>query len=266
MKTFRLSYMPVIAVVMFCASPSGADALFDGVWKSATISLDDERWPIEDLACRNGCSQISYEFLRDLLADPGNDNESVVDLYAKTQDFNRTHVASLTRPVTLQTWSNYDAADDASLDCTPEGDGLQHQITAPPAIKFEHAKDRVIITYEYWNAVRTVFMDGRALPDDVAASRLGFSVGRLEGNTLVVETSRLTPSQIGLMGNKFYLSEEATFTEEYRLNDTGDRLDVLWRVTDPVNLRAPYTGRIAWLAAPGWNLDVWSCEAITGEF
>lgn len=126
--------------------------------------------------------------------------------------------------------------------------------------------DRIVIRYEYWNAVRTIYLDGRPLPGELPASRLGYSLGELKGNTLVVDTYALAPSQISLMGNKFYLSEAATFTETYQLNDDGDRMDVLWRVTDPVNLRMPYTGRMAWLAAPGWELDVWSCEAITGEF
>ncbi len=239
---------------------------FNGVWMSPTISLDDERWSIQDVACRNFCSQVSYEYLSDLLADPANDDISVFDLYGDTQEFNRNYVASLTRPTTMQSWANYDAADDAALDCTPEGDGLQHQITAPPAIKFEHLDDRILITYEYWNAVRTIYLDGRSLPPDLEASRLGYSIGRYEGDILLVQTVGLLPSQISLVDNKFYLSEGAEFNERYELNDDGTRVDIQWSVIDPVNLRGPYTGTMAWLKAPGWELDEWRCEAITGEY
>jgi hypothetical protein len=239
---------------------------FTGVWKSPTISLDDERWAIQDVACRNSCSEVSYEYFRDLLNDPANDSISVFDLYNDTQEFNRNYVSSLTRPTTMQSWANYDAANDAALDCTPQGDGLQHQITAPPAIKFEQLADRILVTYEYWNAVRTIYLDGRSLPADLGASRLGYSLGSLDGNTLVVNTYGLTPSQISLMGNKFYLSQGARFVERYELSEDGKRMDILWSVIDPVNLRAPYTGQMSWLAAPGWELDVWSCDAITGEY
>jgi len=239
---------------------------FNGVWKSPTISLDDERWFIQDVACRNSCSEVSYEYFRDLLADPANDDISVFDLYGQTQEFNRKYVSSLTRPTTLQSWANYDAANDAALDCTPQGDGLQHQIAAPPAIKFEYLADRILITYEYWNAVRTIYLDGRSLPDDLESSRLGYSLGRVDGGSLVVNTYALTPSQISLMGNKFYLSESARFSERYELSEDGERMDILWSVIDPVNLRGPYVGQMSWLAAPGWELDRWSCEAITGEF
>jgi hypothetical protein len=239
---------------------------FTGVWKSPTISLDDERWHIQDVACRNSCSEVSYEYFRDLLSDPANDDISVFDLYNDTQEFNRNYVSSLTRPTTLQSWANYDAADDAALDCTPEGDGLQHQITAPPAIKFEHMADRLVITYEYWNAVRTIYLDGRSLPQELEFSRLGYSLGYIDGRTLVVNTYGLTPSQISLMGNKFYLSEDAQFSERYELSLDGERMNILWSVIDPVNLRGPYTGQMSWLAAPGWELDIWSCDAITGEY
>ncbi len=239
---------------------------FTGVWKSPTISLDDERWAIQDVACRNSCSEVSYEYFRDLLNDPANDSISVFDLYNDTQEFNRNYVSSLTRPTTMQSWTNYDAANDAALDCTPQGDGLQHQITAPPAIKFEQLADRILVTYEYWNAVRTIYLDGRSLPADLGASRLGYSLGSLDGNTLVVNTYGLTPSQISLMGNKFYLSQGAQFVERYELSEDGKRMDILWSVIDPVNLRAPYTGQMSWQAAPDWELDIWSCDAITGEY
>ena len=239
---------------------------FAGVWKSPTISLDDERWLIQDVACRNGCSAVSYQYLGDLLDDPANDDISVFDLHADTLAFNRRFVSSLTRPKALEAWANYHAAADAALDCTPEGDGLQHQITAPPAIEFEYVADRILIKYEYWNAVRTVYMDGREIPTNPVPSRLGYSVGRYDGDELVIRTVGLVPSQISLMGNKFYLSEEAEFVEHYRSSGNGTRMDIEWTVIDDVNLRGPYTGRMSWLAAPGWELDRWHCEAITGEF
>jgi len=239
---------------------------FTGVWKSPTISLDDERWAIQDVACRNSCSEVSYEYFRDLLNDPANDSISVFDLYNDTQEFNRNYVSSLTRPTTMQSWANYDAANDAALDCTPQGDGLQHQITAPPAIKFEQLADRILVTYEYWNAVRTIYLDGRSLPADLEASRLGYSIGRYDGDVLLVQTVGLLPSQISLVDNKFYLSEGAEFRERYELNHDGTRMDIQWSVIDPVNLRGPYTGTMAWLKAPGWELDEWRCEAITGEY
>jgi hypothetical protein len=269
--TGRILTTALLTLAVVVAPARGADLgskppTFSGVWKSPTISLDDKRWSIQDVACRNSCSQVSYEYLGDLLNDPANDEISVFDLYGDTQEFNRNYVSSLVRPTTLQSWTNYDAANDAALDCTPEGDGLQHQLTAPPAIEFEQLADRIIIRYEYWNAVRTIYLDGRSLPDELEPSRLGYSIGRYDGDVLIVQTVGLLPSQISLMGNKFFLSEGARFIERYELSEDGQRMDILWSVVDPVNLRGPYTGMMAWRKAPGWELDTWHCEAITGEY
>lgn len=241
----------------------------DGVWKAPTVSLDDPRWRIEDIACLNGCSLVAYNYFHDLLIDPENDDRSVVDLYADVKAINEDHVSLITTPKTLRQLTSYDAANDAALDCTPDGDGLQHQITAPPPIEIEERKDQVIIRYEYWNAVRTVHLGDRHSPLNAKPSRIGYSVGRFEGSTLVVETSDILPSQIRLGARgagKFVLSEDARFVERYTINDDGDRLDIEWSVIDPVNLREPYIGKIVLLSAHDWELDEFDCEAITGEF
>lgn len=246
---------------------AGADRpSLQGVWKAPTVSLDDPRWRIEDVACLNGCSLVSYNYFSDLLRDPENDERSVVDLYADVKTFNENHVSLITTPVTLRQLTGYDAANDAALDCTPEGDGLQHQITAPIPIEIEQRDDVVLIRYEYWNAVRTVYLDGRRSSPDAGPTRLGFSVGRYDGSTLIVETTNLVPSQISLAGGKFVLSENARFVERYTINDDGDRLDIEWSVIDPVNFREPYIAKAVLLDAPDWELDEFVCEAITGEF
>ena len=123
-----------------------------------------------------------------------------------------------------------------------------------------------MIRYEYWNAVRNIYLDGREIPADAEPTRLGHSIGRFDDGVLIVETTKLIPSQISLIGNKFYLSEQARFIERYKMSEDGMRLDIEWSVIDPVNLRGPYTGVMAWLRAPGWKLHEWRCEAITGEY
>jgi hypothetical protein len=57
-----------------------------------------------------------------------------------------------------------------------------------------------VIRYEYWNAVRTVYMDGRPDPPDIAPSWLGHSIGWFEGATLVVDTSGLIPGELYVPG------------------------------------------------------------------
>ena len=72
--------------------------------------------------------------------------------------------SNLLTPAGLEKQAQYDPAQGAALDCTPEGDSLRHQITAPVPMEIEQFDDKVVFRYEYWNAVRTVYLDGRTLP------------------------------------------------------------------------------------------------------
>jgi hypothetical protein len=47
----------------------------------------------------------------------------------------------------------------------------------------------VVILYEQLNLFRQVFMDGRKLANEVNPTWLGYSTGKWDGNTLVIETS-----------------------------------------------------------------------------
>ena len=42
--------------------------------------------------------------------------------------------------------------------------------------------------FEYDHTVRQIFMDGRAHPDDITPTYMGHSIGKWEGDTLVVDT------------------------------------------------------------------------------
>ena len=74
----------------------------------------------------------------------------------------------------------------------------QHARCLPPnyprAWAFPHyrrivqAPDRLVILHEFNASYRQVFTDARPLPDDPAPSWQGYSSGRWEGDTLVVET------------------------------------------------------------------------------
>jgi hypothetical protein len=61
----------------------------------------------------------------------------------------------------------------------------------PLAIRREG--DDVVIQTEWMDVERTIHMNLDRIPDDAPPSILGFSIGRFEGGTLVIETGRFTP-------------------------------------------------------------------------
>jgi hypothetical protein len=96
----------------------------------------------------------------------------------------------------------------------------------------------VAILYE-GGAFRQIFLDGRALPEGPNPTWQGYSVGRWEGGTLVVETT-------GFNGKKWldqggHPSTDALhITERFRRRDFG-HLDIEFTVDDPKTYTKPWT-------------------------
>ena len=71
--------------------------------------------------------------------------------------------------------------------CDPVG-FIRQILQNPLPMKIERYDDRVVFRYEYWDSVRTAYMDGRDHPADLMPSRLGHSIGWYDEETLVIET------------------------------------------------------------------------------
>ena len=261
-----------LVLLLMCAGAvpalAGERPDISGVWTNALLSPDDERWRIADLACaRSGCSLTGFNYLQALLQDPVNDDRTVKELFYQMREYEQEQNSTLLTPLALEKQAEYDPAQGAALDCTPEGDSLRHQILAPVPMQIEQYDDKVIFRYEYWNAVRTVYLDGRAYPPDTPPTRLGHSTGYYEGDTLVVETTQVIPNLIGVPGGGALAPDPAArFVERYRYHADNGRLDLELAIIDPVHFRKPYQNQRSFLPAPDWELEEFICEAITGEY
>lgn len=79
--------------------------------------------------------------------------------------------------------------DDYSLRCVAPG--LPRIFGAPYDMEIIDAGSMYEIVYIEHNTPRRVYMDGRKAPADYPDRPMGFSVGRWEGNDLVIETTHL---------------------------------------------------------------------------
>lgn len=75
--------------------------------------------------------------------------------------------------------------------CVPPG--MPSTMTAMVSYPIEiiHSPNRVTMLAELDMQVRRIYMDGRGFPDDYPASRMGYSIGHWEDETLVIETRLL---------------------------------------------------------------------------
>ena len=126
--------------------------------------------------------------------------------------------------------------DDPVTNCLPGGPSdmmsATYRIMQSPAV--------VALLYENGTGrYRQIYMDGRKLPTDPNPTWLGYSVGRWEGDTLVVESAGFNDrTWLDRVGHPH--SEKLRVTERFRRVDFGH---VQYQITfdDPETLTKPLT-------------------------
>lgn len=99
--------------------------------------------------------------------------------------------------------------------------------------------------------VRYIHTDGRGMPaaDDRWPTTWGTSVGRWEGDTLVVETASVRePTRYFFSSPP--LSDEARYVERIRMT-APDRIESVMTIEDPVTLAEPWVIELSYVPATG---------------
>jgi hypothetical protein len=121
--------------------------------------------------------------------------------------------------------------------CLPSG--LPIVEIVPQPYKIVQTPGLVAMLYERDTTFRQVYTDRRKLPADPQPSWLGYSVGRWEGDTLVVDTVGLT-DQGWLDARGHTHSEQLKLTERFHRLDFG-HMEVTMTLTDPETFTKPVT-------------------------
>lgn len=127
--------------------------------------------------------------------------------------------------------------------CLPMGmpRNLNVEIIEPnDTFEIMQTPDRIIQFFEYRHDWREVWMDGRSLPEmeDAWPKWNGWSVGRMEGDTLVVETIGFD-DRTWLDKYGYPHSEKMRLEERYRRID-ADTLELTMTLIDPVVYSQPW--------------------------
>ncbi|HEU4652155.1 MAG TPA: hypothetical protein VFS49_12150, partial [Croceibacterium sp.] len=103
-----------------------------------------------------------------------------------------------------------------------------------------------------YNETRHIYTDGRDHPpaDDLWPTVTGNSIGRWEGETLVIDTIMVTNPNEFFQGGP-PLSEQAHYVERIRLD--GDKLHDEFTIEDPVTLSAPWVARLTLVRDEGFD-------------
>jgi len=100
---------------------------------------------------------------------------------------------------------------------------------------------KVVQIFQWGKIWRVIYTDGRPVPDDIAEGPFwyGYSVGKWEGDTLVVHTLSLDErAWMDEWGTTF--SGDAKFEERWR-RTAPDKIELTIKVTDPMYYEKPWT-------------------------
>jgi hypothetical protein len=148
-----------------------------------------------------------------------------------------------------------EAKDNPDARCLPLGP-LQ-MLAHPLPKKILQSPGLVVILHERNMEFRQIFTDGRRLPEDPQPSWYGYSSGRWEGDTLIVETTGLRD---GLWAD-FYgspLTDQARMTERFR-RPTYGTLQIQVTIDDPRAYTKPWTVNVNQHIALDTDLLEYAC-------
>jgi len=130
-------------------------------------------------------------------------------------------------------------ADDPLAKCLPHGVPRVNTNGLFP-FKIIQTTGLVVILYEQMYLFRQVFMDGRKLANDPNPSWLGYSTGKWDGDTLVVETSGFNDKTWLDTAMGHPATEALRVTERFRRTDFG-HVELQATIDDPKAYAKPWT-------------------------
>ena len=150
---------------------------------------------------------------------------------------------------------------DGMLICDPQG--WPRWFTYNYGFEFAELPGRLVQFLEWGHTFRTIWTDGRALPEDPDPRWLGYSIGRWEGDTFVVESdgfderSWLTENR---QDRRFgYTHSDALRTEERYRRVDYNTIEVTLTITDPKTFTEPWVTTGNLLRSPNTEIGEYFC-------
>jgi hypothetical protein len=166
--------------------------------------------------------------------------------------------------VPLQPWAqalleeriDTNGKDHPGVRCWPSG--IPEKNNIPDGLKVVQTPDLTLFLHESRTIYRQIFTDGRPLPKDAQPAWMGYSVGRWEGDTFVVQT-------IGQNGKTWLDMRGLPATDALRVTErfnrpTIGRIVIDVTIDDPKAYTRPWNVQLSWTLQPDTDLIESICE------
>lgn len=146
--------------------------------------------------------------------------------------------------------------------CLPQG--FPRVYDNPHPFEIFQSADRISMLFETDNQARRIYLDGRKHPEGLPSTFMGHSVGKWDGDTLVVDTVNLNDlTWIDGLGRPH--SDALRVVERIERPEMG-RMEMLLTFDDPKTYTKPWSGKKTFLLEQGWEMmENIICEDNSGE-
>jgi hypothetical protein len=151
--------------------------------------------------------------------------------------------------------------DTDAANCLPTG--MPAVMGHPYPYEFLLTPGKVTIVTEAYMQVRHIYTDGRPLTPDPDPTFNGTSIGRWQGDTLVVETIGFSP--LTTIARNIPHGDKMRIIERFRLT-APETMSVETTVTDPDVLAAPWTTTRTLARHRDWTVREYICEENNRNF
>jgi hypothetical protein len=156
--------------------------------------------------------------------------------------------------------------DDPTFRCDPVA--LRRVWFAPATpLSIARVADRIIIHHEWMDVERIIYLDRDDHPAQVPKNSLGHSIGRFEGDTLVIETGNFSPGVLrqyvempGQPTRGLLHSAELTTIERLRFDAAENRLQMEIEHYDPKFFTRDFDVSTAAYAPSDLELQPFNCR------
>lgn len=143
-----------------------------------------------------------------------------------------------------------------SETCLPHSIPDQYLINVP--LRFVQTPFYTVLLYEEFTHYRNIYTDGRTHPAEMQPTWFGYSVGKWEGDTFVVETKGIT-DRTWLDDSGHPHTDAMRTVERFRRTDFGHmRLEIT--IDDPKTYAKPFTMQLNYTYLPDTDLIEDICE------
>ena len=148
-----------------------------------------------------------------------------------------------------------DKSVDPTEICIPPG--VPRAMLQPFPWEIVQARGRIVIIYEYQALPRQIFMDGRGHPADLEPTYMGHSIGKFEGDTLIIDTAGLNDKTwLDPMGLPH--SDALHVIERIRRVDHETLVDD-YTIHDPKAYTKTWTAQRTFKLKPDWQIQEYVC-------